>query len=65
MSASQLLTAYNISLSQAIKNYNATVVNILKQRMNLKQKQNYLTFLKIQYQIFLFYQINFKLFLTK
>jgi hypothetical protein len=49
MSAS-LLTTYNTSVSQAIKNYNATVANILKQRMNLRQKQNYLTFLKIQFQ---------------
>ena len=50
MSASQLLTAYNTCVTQAIKNYNTTVANILKQRMNLQQKQNYLTFLKIQFQ---------------
>jgi hypothetical protein len=50
MNASQLLTNYTSSLNQLIKNYNASVANTLKQKMNLKQKQTYLTFLKTQFQ---------------
>jgi len=50
MSASQLLSTYTNRVNQAIKSYNTTVANISKQRMNLKQKQNYLTFLKVQFQ---------------
>lgn len=50
MNASQLLSTYTTSLNQLIKNYNASVANILKQRMNPQQKQTYLTFLKTQFQ---------------
>ena len=50
MNTAQLLSTYTKSLNQLIKNYNATVNNILKQRMSLKQKQTYLTSLKTQFQ---------------
>jgi hypothetical protein len=50
MNASQLLSAYKNSINQIIKNYNTNVANILKLRINLQQKQTYLTFLKTQFQ---------------
>jgi len=50
MNASQLLTTYNMNVNQLIKTYNTNVSNILKLRISLQQKQNYVTFLKTQFQ---------------
>lgn len=50
MNASQLLTTYNMNVNQLIKNYNTIVSNILKLRINLQQKRNYVIFLKTQFQ---------------
>jgi hypothetical protein len=50
MNASQLLTTYNMNVNQLIKTYNTNVSNILKLRITIKQKQNYVTFYKTQFQ---------------
>jgi len=50
MNASQLLKTYNLNVNQLIKNYNTKISNILKLRISLQQKQNYVTFLKTQFQ---------------
>jgi hypothetical protein len=50
MNASQLLTAYSNSVKQLSTIYNTNVVAILKARINLQQKQYYLTILKNQFQ---------------
>jgi hypothetical protein len=50
MNSSQLLTTYKINVNQLIKNYNTNISNILKLRISLQQKQNYVTFLKAQFQ---------------
>lgn len=50
MNASQLLTAYNNAVKQLSTIYNNNVATILKLRINLQQKQYYLTILKNQFQ---------------